>query len=275
MAKGKIKILIIEDEASLSSVLKTKLKKSGYDAEVAEDGEAGYEKIKQWNPELILLDIVMPKMDGYKVLERMNDDNIKIPVIVISNSGQPVELDKTRRLGAVDHFIKTQFEPKEVIDKVKHYLSKNEIKTIEKDKSSTKTQGNDNGNTNKQDVKVLIVEDDSFLRDLCIKKLSKKGFTVYEAVDGEKALNQLEKMRPDIILLDIILPVIDGFDVLKKIKTNEDESIKNIPVLVLSNLGEKDDIKEAKKLGASDYLVKAHFTTEGITSKIKKELNLD
>ncbi len=275
MAKGKIKILIIEDEASLSSVLKTKLKKSGYDAEVAEDGEAGYEKIKQWNPELILLDIVMPKMDGYKVLERMNDDNIKIPVIVISNSGQPVELDKTRRLGAVDHFIKTQFEPKEVIDKVKYYLSKNEIKTVEKDKSSTKTQGNDNGNTDKQDVKVLIVEDDSFLRDLCIKKLSQKGFTVYEAVDGEKALNQLEKMRPDIILLDIILPVIDGFDVLKKIKTNEDESIKNIPVLMLSNLGEKDDIKKAKKLGASDYLVKAHFTTKGITSKIKKELNLD
>ncbi len=275
MAKGKIKILIIEDEASLSSVLKTKLKKSGYDAEVAEDGEAGYEKIKQWNPELILLDIVMPKMDGYKVLEKMNDDNIKIPVIVISNSGQPVELGKTRRLGAVDHFIKTQFEPKEVIDKVKYYLSKNEIKTVEKDSSSTKTQGNDNGNINKQDVKVLIVEDDSFLRDLCIKKLSKKGFTVYEAVDGEKALNQLEKMRPDIILLDIILPVIDGFDVLKKIKTNEDESIKNIPVLMLSNLGEKDDIKKAKNLGASDYLVKAHFTTEGITSKIKEELNLD
>lgn len=275
MAKEKTKILIIEDEASLSSVLKTKLKKEGYEVEVAEDGEGGYKKIEGWKPELILLDIVMPKMDGYKVMERMNDNNIEIPVIVISNSGQPVELEKTKKLGAVDHLIKTQFEPREVIDKVKRYLDNKENRNKDESGKGEKIAPQKKGKGKNKDVKILIVEDDSFLRDLCVKELSKKGFTVYEAVDGEKALNQLEKIRPDIILLDIILPAIDGFDVLEKIKNHEDENIKSIPVLMLSNLGEKDDIKKAKDLGAVDYLVKAHFTTKEITSKVKEELNLD
>jgi DNA-binding response OmpR family regulator len=272
MSEEKIKILIIEDEPSLSSVLKTKLKKEGYEVEVAEDGEVGYDKIEKWKPGLILLDIVMPKMDGYKVLEKMRDNNIRVPVIVISNSGQPVELEKTKKLGAIDHLIKTQFEPREVIDKVKQYLNKTKKEDGgEEEEAAPKSEGSGKN----QDVKVMIVEDDSFLRDLCVKELSKKGFTVYEAVDGEKALNLLEKVRPDIILLDIILPAVDGFDVLEKIKSNEDESVKNIPVLMLSNLGEKDDIKKAKDLGATDYLVKAHFTTKEITSKIKETLDLD
>lgn len=273
MAKKKTKILIIEDESSLSSVLNTKLQKEGYETEVAEDGEAGYEKIQKWKPGLILLDIVMPKMDGYKVLEKMEENNIQVPVIVISNSGQPVELEKTKKLGAVDHLIKTQFEPREVIDKVKRYL--NDDKEEDDKEGKKKATPKKKGEGKNKDIKILIVEDDSFLRDLCVKELARKGFTVYEAVDGEKALNQLEKIKPDMILLDIILPAIDGFDVLEKIKNHEDKDIQNIPVVMLSNLGEKDDIKKAKDLGASDYLVKAHFTTKEITAKVKEELNLE
>ena len=91
---NKGRILIIEDEQSLVDLLVAKLKKEEYEVEFAMDGKAGLEKVKSWQPELILLDIVMPKMDGYEVLEKLNEDNIKIPVIIISNSGQPVEIEK-------------------------------------------------------------------------------------------------------------------------------------------------------------------------------------
>lgn len=272
------KILLIEDEQALADVLEAKLKKEGHDMKVCYDGEAGYEEIKNWQPDLILLDIVMPKMDGYEVLEKMNEEGVKIPVIIISNSGQPVEIEKTKKLGAIDHLIKTQFEPKEVIEKVQKYLnsrdggsgSTGEGESAE-DEEEIKPRKEDSAK-DQNGIKVMLVEDDSFLRDICAKKLSKEGFEVYEAIDGEEALKNVEKIKPDIVLLDIILPAIDGFEVLEKIKASSVVEVQKVPVIMLSNLGQKDDIDKAIKMGANDYMVKAHFSTEEIIEKIKSEL---
>lgn len=114
------KILLIEDEEIMIDLLQKKLAKEGYNVSVARDGEAGLKAIKEAQPDLILLDIVMPKMGGLEVMEEMNKDKEmkKIPVIVVSNSGQPVELDRAQKLGARDWLVKTEFDPQEVIDKV-------------------------------------------------------------------------------------------------------------------------------------------------------------
>lgn len=271
MANNKTKILIIEDEEVLSDVLESKLKKAGYDTVVAADGVEGFNKIKEWHPDMILLDIVMPKMNGYEVLEKMKEEKIIIPVIIISNSGQPVELEKTKKLGAVDYLIKTKFNPDDVITKMKKYLNGqgNQVK----DEVEIKPRGGD-GIVNERGLKVLLVEDDSFLRDICAKKLTKEGFLVFEVPDGEQALKNLEKIEPDIILLDIILPTVDGFEVLEQIRSNKNKKIKQTPVIMLSNLGQEEDVKKALNLGANDYLIKAHFTTEEITEKVKKELGI-
>ncbi len=261
------KILIIEDEQALAEVLQTKLSKEGYDMHIAYDGEDGYNKMVDIKPDLILLDIVMPKMNGYEVLEKMNETGIKIPVIVISNSGQPVEIEKTKKLGAVDHLIKTQFDPSEVITKINNYLNVGsaDAGTVQASEAGAEKEG----------VKVMLVEDDRFLRDICSKKLNKEGFNVFEAIDGEQALANIDKIKPDIVLLDIILPAIDGFQVLQKIRKNADKAIANTPVIMLSNLGQDDDIKKAISMGANNYLVKAHFTTEEIVEKIKKILEIE
>jgi DNA-binding response OmpR family regulator len=118
------KILIIEDEEILSNLLEKKLKEIGYDVSVAFDGEEGLNKIKELKPDLVLLDIIMPKKGGFEVLEEMQKDSQlkKIPVIIISNSGQPVEISKALDLGVKDYLIKTQFDPQEVIEKVKNQI---------------------------------------------------------------------------------------------------------------------------------------------------------
>lgn len=118
------KILLIEDEELINTLLQRKLEKEGYKVSVARDGVEGLEKMKDEWPDLILLDIVMPRMSGLEVMEEMRKDKelIKIPVIVISNSGQPVELDRAKQLGARDWLIKTEFDPKEVLDKIKKHL---------------------------------------------------------------------------------------------------------------------------------------------------------
>ena len=121
MPDNKKKILVIEDEETLIDLLVTKLKAAGYQVETATDGESGLKKIKSKRPDIILLDIVMPKKNGYEVMEEMRAENISIPVIIISNSGQPVEIEKTKKLGAVDYLIKTEFSPQEVLEKVSNY----------------------------------------------------------------------------------------------------------------------------------------------------------
>jgi DNA-binding response OmpR family regulator len=122
----KKRILIIEDEKILANLLYKKLEAEGYEALRAWDGKEGFDLIKKERPDLILLDIIMPEMDGFEVMEEIIKDKElkKIPVIIISNSGQPVELGRAKKLGAKDWLIKAEFDPKEVVDKVKRQLNK-------------------------------------------------------------------------------------------------------------------------------------------------------
>ncbi len=115
--------------------------------------------------------------------------------------------------------------------------------------------------------KILIVEDDKFLRELISRKLLGEGYDIVEAVDGEEGIKKIKEEKPDLVLLDLILPGADGFEVLSK--TKEDPSLVSIPIIILSNLGQREDVEKGLKLGAVDYMIKAHFTPGEIVEKIK------
>ena len=117
---------------------------------------------------------------------------------------------------------------------------------------------------------IFIIEDDKFLRELIVRKLNEEGFDVSEAIDGEEGIKEIKEKKPDLILLDLILPGIDGFEVLSQIKS--DSELSSIPVIIISNLGQKEDIEKGMKLGAVDYLIKAHFDPNEIVEKIKTTL---
>lgn len=119
--------------------------------------------------------------------------------------------------------------------------------------------------------KILIVEDDKFLRELISKKLVNEQFDICQALDGKEGIDKILEEKPNLILLDLILPVMDGFSVLSKMKENQE--ISKIPVIVLSNLSQEGEIKRAMDLGAKDFLIKAHFTPGEIVGKIKQILN--
>ncbi|PIZ55769.1 response regulator [bacterium (Candidatus Torokbacteria) CG_4_10_14_0_2_um_filter_35_8] len=120
------------------------------------------------------------------------------------------------------------------------------------------------------DAKILVVEDDVFLTKVYQDKFSREGFLTIVASDGAVAFNKAKKEKPDLIILDLLLPKKTGLDVLKELK--EDKELKKIPVLILSNLGRGQDIEKGKELGADDYLVKADMTISGIVGKVKKLL---
>lgn len=118
--------------------------------------------------------------------------------------------------------------------------------------------------------KVLIIEDDEFLRSLAAKRLEQDGYKVIAALAGEAGLKSAESDKPDLILLDLLLPGLSGFEVLEKFKQTPEG--KKVPVVVFSNLGERADVEKATKLGAADFLVKANFTLDDVISKVNELL---
>ena len=118
--------------------------------------------------------------------------------------------------------------------------------------------------------KILLIEDDSMISSMYKTKFEADGFEVFVADNGVIGLELAKKEKPDIIMLDVILPQLDGFSVLDQIK--KDETIKNVPVIMLTNLGTEEDKKKGETMGALDYLVKASLTPGQVSEKIKQAL---
>lgn len=119
---------------------------------------------------------------------------------------------------------------------------------------------------------ILIIEDDEVLLRALYLTFHEGDYTIATATDGETALKMTERLKPDVILLDLLLPKMNGFDYLKDIKSNS--NLKDIPVLILSNLGDKESIEKAKALGADDYFVKSDTSLSDLRSKVNKILKV-
>lgn len=302
------KILIAEDDVILREILQGKLTTAGYTALTAEDGGKALDIIRAEHPDLILLDILLPIKNGMEVLSEMQRDaNIKsIPVIALSNSDNPDAIKQAKALGVREFLIKAIFDSRDVIEKIKQILQtpppsalpiqptptsipipplapptiptpQTEVKLPEPAVAPTEIAPTVAPlevapivTTTPTDKKrVLIVEDDRFLREIAGQKLEAEDFVVSSATSGKETFEFLEKgPNPSIIVLDLILPGMSGFEILEKLKGNVDW--RGIPVLILSNLGQEEDIEKAKKLGAVDYLVKAHFSFAEIIKKIRE-----
>jgi DNA-binding response OmpR family regulator len=119
-------------------------------------------------------------------------------------------------------------------------------------------------------TKVLVVEDEKMISDMYKTKFEMGDYKVIQASDGREGLDMAKEMKPDIILLDIIMPKLDGFVVLQELK--KDTATKDIPVILLTNLGQEDDVKKGKELGADDYFVKANHSPADVVKKVESIL---
>ena len=119
-------------------------------------------------------------------------------------------------------------------------------------------------------TKILIIEDDAFIMDMYCTKFEMTGYKVLKADDGIKGIKIINENKPDVVVLDIIMPRMDGFGVLRMIK--KDPKLQDIPVILLTNLGQKENIEEGLELKADDYIIKAHFTPDEVVSRVEKVL---
>lgn len=118
--------------------------------------------------------------------------------------------------------------------------------------------------------KILIVDDDPFIAEMYAIKFKESGFEVEIATDGKVGIEKVKELNPGIVLLDVVMPVMDGFDVLKEL--GKEKLLEKTRVILLTNLGEKQDVERGMSLGATDYVIKAHFTPTEVVNKVKNVL---
>lgn len=255
-------ILIIDDDPIIGEIMKDRLEAAHYTVRWERDGLSGLAAMQSDpHPALVLLDLVMPNMNGYELLERAKADplTVNIPVLVVSNSGQPVEIERLLALGAKDYVAKAHFSPEEVLEKVERCIGTDD----------TGTSGGNLGHDPKT-TKLLIVEDEPLLAEISSDRFKHAGYQVLVATDGTGALEVARREKPHLMLLDLVMPGMSGFEVLRQMK--QDPELAKIPVVICSNLAQENEIKDAMHLGAIDYFVKSDYTPSQLIRKVQEVL---
>lgn len=251
------KILLVLSNVVLTNVLAEKFRGAGYKTYIAVDGSDALEKMKNLSPDLLLIDLVLSEKNGYEVLQEKSFDRLitKIPVIIVSNSGIPVNMRLIPSTPSIkDYLIKTHIDPEEVMEKISKVFGKTYVAGAESTDATKKVD--------EKPKKVLWVEDDKLLSTILSKKFNNTGYELHKVDDGESAFEYLSTEVPDVIILDIILPKMNGLDVLQKIRM--DERLRRVPVIMLSNANKQSDIEKANLLGAQKFMLKAAVSLDEI-----------
>jgi DNA-binding response OmpR family regulator len=277
------KILFIEDDRAMLHALGERVNASGYEWFTISDPASIMPEILRIRPDLILLDVNMRTVNAFSVLEvlRTNADPslARTLVIIGSDTGDLMEIGQALKFGVVDYFTKIHIDIEQVIAKIQKHIGV----SVPESKPAAPTSiplaavlptpppsvaSAAAPSSQEPLIKLLIVEDDKFLRDLAVQKLSKEAFYLFAAMDGEQGIAMAEKEIPNVILLDILLPGIDGFEVLRRIRANP--ALAATSVAMLSNFGQREDIEKALGLGADQFFIKANYTLDEIVDEVKK-----
>ncbi len=248
-------IFLIEDDEVLGGLLAKALVSEGYEVERCRDGEEGWQFLQKREPDLLLLDIVLPSKSGYEILEDMNKIGMlaRVPAIIISNSGEPVQVSHSLALGVRDYLVKADLSVDEVLAKVKKHLSDSLATTVPDRR-----------------LKVLMVEDDTFLQDIAEKVIG-STFDVRHAADGTTALTEVEAFSPDAILLDaMLLSGESGLEILEQLR--KDEKTAKTAIIIFTNTAQEDVKKKALALGADGYVVKADLDITSLERVILEQI---
>ena len=253
-APKKEKIVVIEGDSAFGQRIVDALKNEGYTSTLVTDGNTGLKVLYDTLPALVLVDVVLPGSDGYELIAKKHNDPIltKIPTFLLSTRGVPINMGKVAQ-GSVQEFIlDLHADTTEIVKRINRtfgYPDSTDVSPV----------------TNKK--KIVWVEDDKLIGTILAKKLTASGFDLFHASNGDEALKYLATNVPDAIVLDLLMPGMNGFDILQKVKA--DPRLQNVPAMILSNLNKQSDIDRARILGAKKFLVKAAASLDQIVEEVR------
>jgi DNA-binding response OmpR family regulator len=242
----KKRVLVIDDEADIREIVRLYLTDEGYIVIEASNGQEGILKAQTDQPDLIILDIMLPGINGFEVAKHLKDDpnTQHVPIIILSVLAQ----DSQYRQGILD-YISKPFRPEELVATVKKIFSKVD------------------GKINRKKKTVLVVDDDPDIVDVISICLKDNDITPEKAYNGLEALEKIKGKKADLVLLDINMPGMNGFEVIKHLKN--DRETCDIPIVVLTGTHiAEEDKKHGLTLGVTKYLTKP-FSADELVKQIK------
>ncbi len=273
-----IKIIVVEDDPMISEIYQKKFSESGFNVLVADSGEQALELVKKNKVDLILLDLIMPKMDGFEVIKRIRSGNYnqKAKIIVFSNLSQKEDQDKAVKLGADGFIIKSDYTPSALISEVKRIFNqrqeenKNEQKQMEKATKKEEVKKEEKSSQPKVAKRVLLIEDEDVFVEMFTKKLTEDGYVVESAKNGAWGLKEAMNKYFDILIIDMVMPAMNGDEIVMALKQND--KTKNVPIIVLSaSVG--DEVREkVEKMGISAFFVKTQLVPSELSKEVAKLL---
>ncbi len=270
MVDTKARVLVVDDRHSIVWFIQHVLEREGFDIITAVDGAEGLRKILDEKPDMVILDTVMPRMDGYKVYHHMKEkpDTAHIPVLFLTLKGKNdrrkanILRDRRSTLSIKDQkmndgnmaidFLNKPFTAEEIVERVNRLWSSNPNRRNQEPVSPK--------------ARILIIDDTKSLVLLAENILRKEGFDVITAFDGLEGLQKVRDEQPDLIILDIVMPELDGFQVLHLVRQQT-----KIPVIMLTSDNDMDSVKKTLGLGADGYVVKP-VSSQDLLARIREKL---
>ncbi|TND02275.1 MAG: diguanylate cyclase domain-containing protein [Gammaproteobacteria bacterium] len=254
MDTSRYSVLVVDDDEQNRDLLTRSLEKAGYLVGTANDGQQVLDRLGVEHFDLVLLDFMMPRLDGLQVIEAMmrSDRTREIPVIVVTAVGDRAMLAKCVQAGACDYVTKP----------IEMAILKSRISQVLESRRYMARDSLREHRNQPVTGRILIVEDNEFNRDILTRRVQKWGCDVDGALDGEEAVRLLSAGASvyDLVMLDISMPGKDGFDVLQFIRSRED--LSRIPVIMVSAIADAKTVLGALKKGAIDFVTKPFNAVE-------------
>ena len=266
------KIIIVEDDPMISEIYQKKFSASGFEVIVVDNAEKALEAAKTEKVDIVMTDLIMPKMDGFQLVERLRageyDPNIRI--IVTSNLSQKEDQDKAIALGANGFLAKADFAPSDLVKEVQRLLGQYEHQQKNETKMSAAAEA-DPKESDAGKKKILMIEDEEIFIDMFGEKLKQDGFLVDDARNGAWRIKEAMKNDYDLIVLDMVMPAMTGDEMLEKLKM--EDKTKNIPVIVLSASVDEVMAKKVLGMGAQEFFIKTQITPSQLSEKVEELLS--
>jgi len=280
----KIKVLLVDDEEEYVRTMAERMQMRDVGSRVALNGEEALQMVEDDPPDVMVLDLRMPGINGMEVLERVKSEHPNVQVVILTGHGSEQDEKEARRLGAF-HYLQKPADTNQILSVIKSAWSKSveaaaefvkesrkeidrsmtaaafaeggapelAVEAMQQDpaKASTKEPA-DTQDSSAQTLKVLLVDDEEDLVRTMAERMEMRDLGSDVALDGQQALDMIDDEIPDVMVLDLRMPGIDGMEVLKRVK----ETYPQVAVIIMTGHGSDEDEKEARRLGAFAYLRK-------------------
>lgn len=270
-----MKILIVEDDPMISEIYQKKFSDSGFEVAAAISGEQVLTMAKQDIPDVILLDLMMPKMDGFQIIESIRQGNYdpNIKIIVSSNLSQNEDRERALSLGANGFVSKSDFTPGNLVKEVSRLLNQFQEQGKNEARQNAPVEEEDTpkkGKKAKTKAKILMIEDEDIFIEMFGNKLKEEGYAVDFAKNGAWGVKEAIDGKYDLYIMDMIMPAMTGEEMINRIKL--EDKTKNVPIIMLSASIDEIDAGEIVKLGVQAFLKKTQITPTDLVKKVAEVL---